>query len=260
MDDASIDLLLFTTDLAEARHSLDAGIDGFVIDWETAGKHDRQRGVDTEINSDTAEDVERLRSIRGARRFCRINRFGEWTPREIDEAIAAGATHLLLPMVETPREVEAYLRLVDARVHAGILVETRAACDAAPELAKLPLDRVYVGLNDLSISRRSPTLFEPFIDGLALALRECFEGTPFGIGGLTVVDRGAPVPALLLMSELARHDCHFTFLRRSFKRDVAGRDLPGELRAIHREWARLSRRSSLEIERDHAAFLRACAR
>ncbi len=77
---------------------------------------------------------------------------------------------------------------------------------------------------------------------------------------MTVVDRGAPIPALLLMSELARLECHFTFLRRSFKRDIVGRDLPEELRKIRLAWARLSERSPAEIERDYWAFLKACAR
>jgi hypothetical protein len=254
-----MDLFLFTTDLDQARESFEGGISGFVVDWELRGKHRRQRGWDTEINRDTPEDLERLRSLDSARRICRINGFGDTTPDEVETAIEKGATDLLLPMVKEPSEVDAYLRLVDGRVRAGILVETREACDCAREIATLPIDLVYLGLNDLAISRGTPSLFAPLADGLAYELRGLFEKVPFGMGGLTVVDGGRPLPSLVLMSELSRHRCDFTFLRRSYRRDIEGRHPGEEVARIESAWKALETRDADTVRTDHRRFLSAHA-
>ena len=47
---------------------------------------------------------------------------------------------------------------------------------------------------------------------------------PFGVGGLTLPGGGFPVPGDLLAAELVRLRTDFTFLRRSFTADMAGRD------------------------------------
>ena len=250
-----MDLFLFTHDLGQARESFEGGVDGFVVDWETLGKDRRQREHDTEINQDTPEDLERLRVLENARRICRVNAFGATTPREIEVAIEKGATDLLLPMVRSPREVDAYLRRVDGRVRAGILIETQEACDCAREIAAMPIDLVYVGLNDLAISRHSGSIFAPFVDGLALEVREHFETTPFGMGGLTVVDGGFPLPSLVLMSELARHRCDFSFLRRSYRRDIVGRHPGNEVARIQAAWKAFEMRDAAAVEADHQRFL-----
>jgi len=247
-------MLLFTVDPDFVRRAVLAGITGFIVDWESNGKSVRQEGRDTEINNDTEEDAAMLAGISGAWVVCRINRFGDWTRREVDTAIATGATHLLLPLVETVREVEQFLQCAGDRAKAGILVETVAACRCARELAKLPLDLVYVGLNDLAISRGSLNIFEPFLDGTADGLRDCFRSVPFGIAGLTVVDRGYPVPCILLMKELARLDADFVFLRRSFKRDIPGRDMNHEVRLMRTTWRGLRARDSQTALKDHELF------
>jgi len=255
MASMTIELLLFTSDPALARRARAAGIGGFVLDWESRGKERRQQGADTEINRDTPADVARIATVADARRVVRVNALGPWTASEIRAAIDAGATDLLLPMVRTPTDVERFLTMVGGRVRAGILVETVSACRHAAELATLPLDLVYVGLNDLSIDRGSDTIFEPLRDGLALELRAHFAGVPFGLGGLTVVDGGRPIACLDLMAELRRVGCDFTFLRRSFHRDTAGRDLGVEVARMQAQWARLGRRTPAEIDADHRRFV-----
>ena len=164
--------------------------------------------------------------------MCRLNRFGPRTAEEVDEALAAGADELLLPMVRSAQEVEFVLAHVDGRADTGILVETLAAVGAAAELARLPLSRVYVGLNDLAIERGTPSIFAPLADGLLGELRERFAAVRFGFGGLTLPDAGAPVPCRLLIGEIARLRADFTFLRRSFYRDVAGRNVEEEVPRI----------------------------
>ncbi len=261
---AELELVLFETRPREAVRALEAGIRSLIVDWEWRDKEHRQRGADTEINRDGPEDLERLRRLGAPRRYCRLNRYGPWTRDEVETARAAGATHLLLPMVEQAREVEAVLawaRPEEApRCRVGILVETETGVEEAHGLARLPLDRVYVGLNDLAISRGSPSLFDAVVDGTVEGLARVFTGHRFGFGGVTVVDGGAPVPCRLLLAEMARLRCSFSFLRRSFKRDVTGRDPVAEVRRIQRLWRRLTRRAAEEVAADRAALEEILAR
>jgi hypothetical protein len=103
----------------------------------------------------------------------------------------------------------------------------------------------------LASSRGTPHIFVPFVDGTAEYLRECFCKTPFGVGGLTVVDGGSPLWCMRLMEEMARLDCDFVFLRRSFKRDIVGKDMALEVRRVREAWSALRTRSQGQIERDH---------
>jgi hypothetical protein len=140
-------------------------------------------------------------------------------------------------MVRTLKEVEKVLDQVRGRCGLGILVETVAATRLVDELARLPLSRVYVGLNDLAIERGTPSIFTPLLDGTLEDIRRPFR-LPFGFGGLTLPERGYPVPCRLLIGEMARLRCDFSFLRRSFYRDIQGRnpavEIPRLLEAIRR--------------------------
>ena len=237
-----MDLFLFTVNPSWGRDVVAAGAAGIVVDWERRGKARRQLGEDTQINADTAEDLARMRAATDGRLLCRINGAGPWTGGEVDEAIACGADEILLPMVRTPDEVDRTLDLVGGRCGLGILIETQDAVRRAAELARRPLSRVYVGLNDLRIDRRSDQLFRPLVDGTVDDVRAAV-AHPFGVGGLTLLEGGFPVPSSLLAAELVRLGTGFTFLRRSFTADMAGRDpflevprlLRGlaELRAAH---------------------------
>jgi hypothetical protein len=60
-------LLLSHTDPGVVAEATQAGIDGFVVDWERRGKHRRQAGQDTRINGDTLADLERARAATAAR-------------------------------------------------------------------------------------------------------------------------------------------------------------------------------------------------
>lgn len=226
------ELALFATDLAVVREAVAGGVTAVVVDWENDGKQARQASADTEINSHTVDDLRRAREATKARLLCRINRFGPTTPDEVEAALSAGADELLLPMVRASAEVEGVLDQVGGRAGTGILVETLEAVAAADELARLPLSRVYVGLNDLSIARGTPSIFAPLVDGLLDELRDRFAGVRFGFGGLTLPEAGAPVPCRLLLGEIARLRTSFTFLRRSFYRDVSGRDPAREVPRI----------------------------
>ncbi len=208
--------------------AVEAGVAAIVVDWENVAKAVRQAAADTEINYHTVDDLRRVRACTAATVICRINAFGPSTPDEVERAVAEGADEILLPMVKAPEEVESVLHLLRDRCRLGILIETEQAVASASALAALPLVRVYVGLNDLAIARGSTTIFRPLVDGTLDDLRAAFR-VPFGFGGLTLPTRGSPIPCRLLIGEMARLDCAFSFLRRSFHRDVAGLDVAAEL-------------------------------
>ncbi|WP_346619155.1 aldolase [Blastococcus montanus] len=218
-----MDLFLFTVDPQWGHDVVAAGAAGIVVDWERRGKLRRQAGEGTQINGDTPEDLSRMRAATPGRLVCRINGFGPWTADEVADAVARGADELLLPMVRSTEEIDRTLDLVAGRCGLGILVETQDAVDRAAELGRRPLSRIYVGLNDLRIDRRSTELFAPLVDGTVDAVRAQVP-MDFGVGGLTLPGRGFPVPGELLAAELVRIGTRFTFLRRSFTADMAGRD------------------------------------
>jgi len=269
-------LTLFSTRPAFIRQAVAAGIDAVLVDWEYRGKERRQASADTQINHDTLDDLRRVRASTDALVICRINgrsaaMTGEVEPQhieagtgepplstdEIEQAIEAGADELLLPMVRTVEEVELVLDQVAGRCGVGILIETTEAVGLVEKLARLQLSRVYVGLNDLSIERNSANIFMPIIDGTLDRIRRPFR-VPFGFGGLTLPDRGCPIPCRLLIGELARLDCDFSFLRRSFHADIQGRDLAVEVPRIHDALTEAFRRPSDAIARErselHAAI------
>ena len=254
-----VDLLLFENDPARAKAAAEAGIRGFVLDWEQRGKAARQEGEGLEENADTAQDVQAVRAATGAQVLCRVNSVWTGTAGELDAAVGAGATLVLLPMVRGPAEVREALSLLDGRAKLGILVETADAVTNAATLAALPLDLVYVGLNDLRLERKTG-LFAPLADGTLERVREAFHGMRFGFGGLTVVDGGAPLPCRLLLTEMARLGCDYAFLRRSWKREVAGRDLGLEVARLEMAWNVARARSEAEILADRRDLLAALDR
>jgi hypothetical protein len=218
-----MDLFLFTVDPEFGRDVVSAGAAGLVVDWERRGKARRQAGEGTQINGDTPGDLSRMRAATDGRLLCRVNGYGPWTPGEIDDAVARGADEVLLPMVRSAEQVDRALDAVAGRCGLGILVETQDAVARVHSLVRRPLSRVYLGLNDLRIDRGSDSLFTPLVDGTADAVRSAVPGS-FGVGGLTLPGGGFPVPAHLLAAELVRTGADFTFLRRAFTADMAGRD------------------------------------
>ena len=229
-----------------------AGAAGVVVDWERRGKRRRQAGVDTQVNEDTPADLARVRAATQGRVLCRVNGWGPWTPREIDVAVSLGSDEVLLPMVRSVDEVDAALEVVAGRCGLGILVETVDAVEAVERLVSRPLSRVYLGLNDLMIDRGGRCLFAALVDGTADRVRAATvaAGRPFGVAGLTRPDAGHPVPCRLLAGELTRLGASFTFLRRSFHADTAGRALTVEVPRILRAVGAAQRRPPAQVKAD----------
>jgi hypothetical protein len=243
-------LVLFSTDTTFIPQAVASGVDVIIVDWENRGKEIRQTNWNTQINYDTPEDLRKVRVATGAPLLCRINGYGTTTKREVEEAIEKGADEVILPMVRSLREVEAVLDQVRSRIGVGILIETLTVLSCLDVLASLPLSRVYVGLNDLAIERKTPHIFSAIIDGALEEIRRHFR-VPFGFGGLTLPDRGFPIPCRLLIGEMMRLGCNFTFLRRSFHRDIQGHKVAEEIPRLREAIRQASLRSLEDIEKDH---------
>jgi hypothetical protein len=254
--ETGFELLVFTVDPERAAAVLAAGAAAIVVDWENQDKYTRQAGADTEINHHGVAELCAVRTACAGRVICRVNGMREGWEREVETALAAGADEILLPMVGSRAEVEALCGLLQGRAEASILLETRAGLAVAGELGELPLRRVYVGLNDLAIDLGNRNLFTPVANGTLDACRAQVRA-PFGFGGLTVPEGGAPIPCQLLAGELSRLRCSFAFLRRSFWRDTAGRELGTEVRRILAMMEAARGRTAEAVAADREAFQRA---
>ena len=248
-----MELLLFSADPTFVRAATAAGVDGVIVDWEHRGKARRQRDADTQINRDTLDDLVAVRRATQGRVICRINGHYSGTKDEVEQAIGAGVDEILLPMVYEPSEVEVTLKAADGTCGVGIMIETEEAVSNAAALGRMPISRAYIGLNDLAIERGSANLFEAVADGTVERVISLLE-VPVGFGGLTLPDRGSPIPCRLLIGEMARLSCAFSFLRRSFHRDVEERQLPEAVRSIRSALAAARRRPAVQVTEDRRAL------
>lgn len=229
----TFELFLFTTNPLLAKECNSAGVNAVIIDWENKDKEKRQDGYSTQINYDTADDLKQMRNHFPGTIICRINKYNPlYSETEINEAIECGANELLLPMVENKEEVIQVLKIVNNRCKVGILIETDAAVNNAGSFTNLPLSRIYIGLNDLHISRKSVSIFEPLVDTTVQQIKSLFPHIPVGVGGLTHPDKGDPIPSVILLKHYAALNINFSFLRRSFIRDIAETGVNNTLHAI----------------------------
>jgi HpcH/HpaI aldolase/citrate lyase family len=252
-DSRPLTLVLFEHDPIRARTFVRAGLRDLLVDWEWRGKALRQAGADTEILPAPFDAIAPL-VAGGVRVHCRINPWGEWSREEVERATDAGAHRIYLPMAADRRSVERFVAAVGARAEAAIFIETQAGLDNLAAISAVRVDAVFVGLNDLAISRRTPCIFSALADGTVAKVRDFFPEAHFGFGGVTVLGRGSPIPCRRLLSEMALLRCDYAFLRRSFRRDILGRELEREIRRLATYWAALGRRSADRIERDRVAL------
>lgn len=251
-----LELYLFTVDPVRADRVVRAGAAGVIVDWEHRGKQRRQEGEGTEVSAHTPGDLARVRAATGGRVLCRVDAAGPHTLAQVDLAVGLGADEVLLPMVRRPEHVDLALDAAAGRCGVGILVETQEAVERVDELARRPLSRVYLGLNDLRIDRGSTSLFDPLLDGTAAAVRRSVR-VPFGVAGLTRIGAGSPVPTRLLAAELARLGASFTFLRRSFTADVAVHEMDAEVPRMLADVEALRTRSPEQVMADRAELVAA---
>ena len=250
-----LELVLFENDPDSARRLLNAGISSFLVDLELLGKDFRQLGFDTEIRPGTWDQLNAISSIPGAKTWCRLNRYGDHSRGEIETSIAAGTQVLVLPMVTALNEVEYFVELISQRCQAAIMIETPEALSLAAQFNRLRVDYAFFGLNDFAISRGSGSIFRALCDGSVEAARCALKDVRFGVGGLTDMRRGHPIPSFRLLQELQRLGCDFTFLRRSFRRDSTLASPAEIIHEINRSWLQCESRTEAERRLDHEALV-----
>ncbi len=196
-----------------------AGVSGVVVDWERSSAERSQNLYNSLIRRHGSEDLSTVRSMDKTHIICRVNGGNDFSADEIRQAIDLGADEILLPMVSSLPLLENLIAVVNGQALASAMIETNEGIDLAEEIAKMPLSKVFVGLNDLAICRNSSNIFLPLIDGTIESIRSHFS-CEFGVAGVTHPRLGQPLPSLLILRELKRLDCNFTFLRRSFFADL----------------------------------------
>jgi hypothetical protein len=219
---SSFTLTVITRDPDLARRADAAGVDRIGVDVERLVKRDRQGHIpDARISDHELSDLAALRSaVRRAALFARLNSLHDDSRAEVDTAIAAGASVLMLPYFTSASEVERFVRLVDGRTRVVLLLETPAAVVRLHDILAVDgVSEVMVGLNDLRLSTGTGSPFEIVASDMMATVAEqvLARGCAFGFGGLARVgDAGLPVPPDLVIAQHARLGSTSAWLARSF--------------------------------------------
>ncbi len=202
-----------------------AGVDRIFLDMEYIGKTLRQGGMDTVQCHHTLEDIAAVRQVlTRAQLLVRCNPVHDAaadypsTEEEINGILQSGADVIMLPYFKTAAEVARFLKAVDGRATAMLLVETPEAVEHIDEILALPgIDEVHIGLNDLSLGYHKKFMFELLSDGTVESLCEKFHrrGIPYGFGGIASLGRGA-LHSEYIIAEHFRLGSTCAILSRSF--------------------------------------------
>jgi 2-keto-3-deoxy-L-rhamnonate aldolase RhmA len=216
-----IKFMLITNVPELAEHAESCGIGRIFIDLEQNGKQERQGHLDTLISQHSLLDIPKVKAaLSKTELLVRLNPLYEGTGQEIDEAIAAGADFLMLPMFRTVDEIERFTTLVDGRAGVIPLVETYDAAEVMEAIVCVPgVTEIYIGLNDLHLDMQLKFMFEPLANGLVEHLAEIIKGAglPFGFGGIARVGEGI-IPGELVLGEHLRLGSSSVILSRTFHR------------------------------------------
>ncbi len=241
-----MDWIQITNQPEVAAYAHASGVARIMVDLEQMGKQARQGGLGTFISDHRPQDVAIVsRAVPQAELIVRVNPLHDASRDEIEQAIAAGADSLMLPMFERPEELRAFTALVAGRARSIALLETRAALESLSAWSGLPgLDEIYVGLNDLHRQLGQRFMFEPLtagtVDHVAQAAHAA--GKRFGFGGIARLDEGL-LPGRVVLGEHLRLGSTSVILSRTFNREMY--ELPGSA------WQ--------EVYRSEIARLRHCA-
>lgn len=215
----SMRLLYITNNPSVGQIAQRAGVDWIFVDLEHYGKKDRQAQRDTVISAHTVDDVRAMREvIDQSRLLVRVNPIGEWSAREIDNVISAGADIIMLPFFQNRKQVVEFIGLVKGRVETCLLLETLEAIEALDEILEINgIDYFHIGLNDIHIARKTTFMFEFLADGGVDKIARKFRkaGMIFGFGGMAQIGSLRP-PAECILAEHYRLGSTGVILSRSF--------------------------------------------
>lgn len=243
-------LTLLTNDPKPASAADFAGVDRIGVDLERIGKHARQGQLKTWISDHEEKDLPLLRkSISSARLFARCNPIHEGSAEELNRLIGYGVEVVMLPFFHTVAEAERFIRLLDGRAAAVLLVETAEAADVVSKLCRIEdVREIHIGLNDLHLSLGWRSHFEvlasDYLDGLCKTILDA--GLRLGVGGLgRAGDNDLPVPADLVYAQYPRLKAGAALISRVFFRGESPVDMAREIGRLREN---LDHMNSLSVE------------
>jgi len=215
----NIELMYITNDPMIAQVAEDAGVNIIFIDIEGRDKWVRQKGRDSVISIHSLPDISAIRPlIKRAKLLVRINSVYDGTKAEIDEAVNSGANIIMLPYFKTLFEVEEFLRILNRRAKAYLLLETAESVNMLDDILKLKgIDAIHIGLNDLHLSYNRKFMFELLADNTVenIIKRIKPSGIKYGFGGIASLGSGL-LPSELIIAEHHRLGSSMAILSRSF--------------------------------------------
>lgn len=252
-----------------ARYAVECGVDWIMVDLEILGKSERQGHLDTVMSGHRIADVAAVRRVlKPGVLMVRTNPLNAGSGDELDQVISAGADAVMLPFFHSAAEARSFVELVAGRVAVVLLAETVGAMRDLPACCAIPgVERVHIGLNDLSLELGQRFMFELLVDGtvegMAQVLRNA--GVPFGIGGVARVGEGL-LPAETILAEHRRLGSDAAILSRTFHRQIdtiaqlhEEMNLAGEIERLRLAYAATAELSRAELEEAHHANVDAIA-
>lgn len=217
-------LILISNQPEIARFVVARGVEWIMVDLERLGKQDRQGHLDTFISEHELSDVVALRRVvPQGRLIVRTDPLNRDSRLQIDALIEAGADWLMLPYFRKVREVQRFVGMVAGRAKVMLLAETADAARDIGDFCSIDgVDRIHIGLNDLSLDLGRRFMFELLVDGtvdrMAASIRD--SGLPFGIGGIARIGEGL-LPAENILALHSRLGSDAAILSRTFHRNAA---------------------------------------
>lgn len=241
-----IELIQITNDPAFAQRCDALGGFRLLVDLERAGKAERQAGLNSFISEHTIEDIARVKAVlRRSRLMVRVNPLHPGSAAELEAVLAQGPDCVMLPMFSGPSQIREFAAVVAGRVPIVALLETATALASIEDwLGTRGLQEVFVGLNDLHLSRGERFMFEPLADGsverVAQAVRR--HGLRFGFGGIARMGDGL-LPGREVLAEHVRLGSGAVILSRGFRRGLVGTGFEEAVLQLRQEEARLAHRT-----------------
>jgi hypothetical protein len=189
------------------------------IDLEALGKEERQKGMNTVKSNHNIQDIGIIKKVLNHMPLLvRINPINRNSENEINRVIEEGADIIMLPFFKSEEEVRVFLKLVNRRCKTMLLFETRESVEHIDQILCLDgIDKVHIGLNDLSLSYELNFMFELITNGTVDYICSKFNeyGLRYGFGGVARLGAGN-IPAEYVILEHVRLYSSQAILSRSF--------------------------------------------
>lgn len=185
----SLNLALITGDYRLALQAEQAGIARIFVDLERLGKQERQAGEGLFLSQHRPENVAEIASVlTHSHLMVRINPFHSQTAVEVERVLQDGAEIIMLPMIETPSQVEEFVSLVGGRAIISLLLENKTGLENIEQIVQISgIDEIHVGLNDLRLSLDLDVIFEVLCNGILDRISQVIRSANirFGFGGVS---------------------------------------------------------------------------